>query len=225
MGNNILNIISSSSKGNCYIYNKDLMLDIGVNFVKIKPYIRDLKLLLLTHRHQDHINRKTLQKLIYEMPTLKIVCGEWIVQLLIDLGVSKKNIYVLKINKKYDLGKYIIEPVEAIHDVPNCGYKIIIKATNYKIFHITDTSSLDGIEAKGFDMFSIESNYNEELLEQHIQECIENNDDENKLFYLQRVAKTHLSDRSCTDFLLENMGNNSIYEKIHQSSYNYKEVD
>lgn len=226
MGNNILNIISSSSKeGNCYIYNQDLMIDIGVAFAKIKPYINNIKLLCLTHIHSDHLNKKTIKKLLYEKPIIKIVCGEWMVQLLIDLGVSKKNIYVLKINKKYDLGKYIIEPVEAIHDVPNCGYKIIIKATNYKIFHITDTSSLDGIEAKGFDMFSIESNYNEELLEQHIQECIENNDDENKLFYLQRVAKTHLSDRSCNDFLLESMGDNSIYEKIHQSSYNYKEID
>ena len=219
MENDILNVISSSSKGNCYIYNKDLMLDIGVSFAKVKPYIRNLKLLLLTHRHQDHINRKTLQKLIYEMPTLKIVCGEWMVQLLINLGVNKKNIYVLKINKKYDLGKYIIEPIKAIHDVSNCGYKIIIKATNYKIFHITDTASLNEIEAKGFDMFSIESNYNEELLKKHIEEC----EDENMLYYLNRVPYTHLSYEQANSFLIENMGDNSQFEYIHQSDYNFEE--
>lgn len=43
------NIISSNSTGNCYIYNEDLMLDIGVAFSKIKPYIRKIKLLCLTH--------------------------------------------------------------------------------------------------------------------------------------------------------------------------------
>ena len=216
--NEILNIISSSSKGNCYIYNKDLMLDIGVSFAKIKPYIRNLKLLLLTHRHQDHINRKTLQKLIYEMPTLKIVCGEWMVQLLVDLGVNKKNIYILKLNKKYDLGKYIIEPVEAIHDVPNCGYKITIKATNYRIFHITDTSNVSHIEAKNFNLYCIESNYKDEILEYHKQIC--GNEDE--MYYLDRVDKTHLSYSKANDFLINNMGDNSQFEYIHQSSYNFK---
>ena len=219
------NIISSSSKGNCYIYNQDLMIDIGVAFAKIKPYINNIKLLCLTHIHSDHLNKKTIKKLLYEKPTIKIVCGEWLVQILVDLGINKKNIFVLKINKKYDLGKYIIELVPAMHDVENCGYKIVIKENNYKIFHITDTNSVDHIQAKNYDLYLVESNYNEELLEQHIQECIYNGDDENKLYYLQRVGKTHLSDKKCNDFLLENMGDNSIYEKIHQSSYNYKEVD
>lgn len=215
----IINTISSSSKGNCYIYNKDLMLDIGVSFAKIKPYIRDLKLLLLTHRHQDHINKTTLKKLIYEMPTLKIVCGEWLVQLLVDLGVSKKNIFILKPNKKYDLGKYIIEPVNAIHDVPNCGYKITIKTTNYKIFHITDTSDVSHIEAKNFNLYCIESNYKEEILEYHKQMCT--NPDE--MYYLDRVVKTHLSYSKANDFLLKNMGVNSEYCYVHQSKNNFKE--
>lgn len=45
----IANIISSSSKGNCYIYNNDLMIDIGVPFRKIKDYKNDIKILCLTH--------------------------------------------------------------------------------------------------------------------------------------------------------------------------------
>lgn len=47
----ILNIISSNSLGNCYIYNKELMVDVGVAFSKIKPYLKDIKAILLTHRH------------------------------------------------------------------------------------------------------------------------------------------------------------------------------
>lgn len=215
------NVISSTSKGNCYIYNNDLMLDIGVSFAKIKPYIKNIKLLCLTHRHIDHLNKKTLQKLMYEKPTVKIVCGEWLVQILVDLGVNKKNIYVLKLNKKYDLGKYIIELVPAVHDVENCGYKITIKENNYRIFHITDTASVDHLEAKNYDMFSIESNYNEELLKQHIEEC----EDKNELYYLNRVSNTHLSFEQANSFLIENMGVNSAYQYIHKSNYNFEEVE
>ena len=222
--NNIFNVISSSSKtGNCYIYNKDLMIDIGVSFSKIKPYIKDIKLLCLTHEHSDHLRKKTIQKLMYEKPTIKIVCGEWLVQTLVDLGINKKNIFVLKLNKKYDLGEYIIELVPAIHDVENCGYKITIKNDNYKIFHITDTASVEHLEAKNYDMFAIESNYNEELMQEHIQECLDNGDSENKLFYLQRAMNNHLSSKKTYDFLIENMKNDSKYILLHKSNYNYKE--
>ena len=217
--NNILNIVSSSSSGNCYIYNQDLMIDIGVSFAKIKPYLINIKLLCLTHQHQDHINKKTLKRLIFEKPTIKIICGKWLVKILVEIGINKQNIYVLELNKKYDLGKYIIQLVPAIHDVENCGYKIIIKKDNYKIFHITDTSNLQGIEAKNYNFFSIEANYSEELLKKHIEEC----EDENMLYYLNRVPYTHLSQEQANNFLIENMGDNSIYEYIHQSNYNFEE--
>lgn len=49
--NDIVNIISSSSKGNCYIYNKDLMVDVGVSYSKIKEYLKEIKLILLSHQH------------------------------------------------------------------------------------------------------------------------------------------------------------------------------
>lgn len=222
--NNIFNVISSSSKtGNCYIYNKDIMVDIGVSFNKIKPYIKDIKLLLLSHQHSDHINKTTLKKLMYEKPTIMVLCGEWLVQTLVDIGIPKKNIFVIEIDKKYDLGKYIIEPVLAIHDVDNCGYKITIKETNYKIFHITDTNSVQHIEAKNYNLYCIESNYNEELMQEHIQECLDNGDSENKLFYLQRAMNNHLSSKKTYDFLIENMKNDSKYILLHKSNYNYKE--
>lgn len=215
--NNILNIVSSSSSGNCYIYNQDLMLDVGVSFSKIKPYLKDIKLLCLTHRHQDHINKKTLQRLIFEKPTIKIICGKWLIKILVEIGVNKKNIYVLELNKKYDLGKYIIELIPAIHDVENCGYKIIIKKGDYKIFHITDTANLEGIEAKNYNFFSIEANYKEEVLERHLKECTQE-----ELVYLQRVPKTHLSWNQANTFLIENMGKNSEFQYIHESTYNFE---
>ena len=211
--NDILNIISSSSSGNCYIYNQDLMVDIGVPFSKIKSYYKDIKLLLLTHLHSDHLMKTTLKKIIYEKPTLKIVCGWWLVNNLVEIGVDKKNIYVLEIDKKYDLGKYIIEPVMAFHDVPNCGYKIIIKSTNYKIFHISDTGSIDHIEAKDYDWYSIEGNYEtDEEIKKKIKEARE----KGEFCYLERVQNTHINQVKALNWLNKNKGVDSQFQFIHQ---------
>lgn len=49
--NDILNVISTGSLGNCYIYDRELMVDVGVAFSKIKPYLKDIKVILLTHQH------------------------------------------------------------------------------------------------------------------------------------------------------------------------------
>ena len=122
--NEIVNIISSSSKGNAYIYNKDILVDVGVSFAKIKEYLYDIKLILLTHRHNDHINQKTLSKIIYENPTVKIGCGKWLVKLLMDLGVPLKNIYVLDLNKTYNFGKYIINMGDWVHTGNNNSKEI-----------------------------------------------------------------------------------------------------
>lgn len=211
--NDIVNIISSSSGGNSYIYNKDIMLDVGVSFNKIKPYIKDIKLVLLTHIHGDHLNKKTLKKILYERPTIKIICCFWLVDELVKVGINKKNIYVLELEKKYDLGKYIIEPVPALHDKPNCGYKITIKENNYKIFHITDTNDVSHLEAKGFNFYGIEANYiDEEELENRIKK-----DYEDGLTYshYERVQKTHLSQLKAYNWLQKNMSKESEFVFLH----------
>lgn len=108
---------NSAQVGNCYIYNKDLMIDIGMPFSAIKPYYKDIKLLLLTHQHLDHIKISTLKKIIFERPLLKILCCNFLVDFLKQNGIYGKNIYILQLDKQYDLGKYLITPVYAPHDV------------------------------------------------------------------------------------------------------------
>lgn len=143
---------------------------------------------------------------------------------LIKLNVSKKNIYVLKDRKTYDLGKFTIKPIETFHDVSNTSYLIDFKPNT--MYYATDTCELPNDEClKGLDYYFIEANYNEELLEQHINQALESEDSENKLFYLNRVKTTHLSEKQTVDFLLENMKNDSKYILLHKSNYNYKEED
>ena len=209
--NNIFIPIASSSAGNCYIYNQDLMIDIGVTYKKVKPYLKSIKIILLTHIHSDHINKTTLKKTLFEYPNIKIVCCWWLVELLINLGIPRKNMIVLELEKKYDFKKYIIEPVPAIHDVPNCGYKIIIKGINYKIFHISDTTSVNHIEAKDYDLCSIEANY---LTEEELDKKIEQDKLENKYSHYERVKNTHLSQLQALNWIQKN--NIKDYCFIHQ---------
>lgn len=44
-------ILSSSSSGNCLIFNKYMAIDMGIFFKQIKPYLKELKVILLTHIH------------------------------------------------------------------------------------------------------------------------------------------------------------------------------
>lgn len=213
-------IIGSSSKGNCIVVEDILMLDCGLSYNKIKQYLSKVKLIFISHVHQDHLLPSTIKKIAYNYPTIKFIVGsEDVVKKLVECNISKKNIYVLKNSIKYDLGLVKVRLIDLYHDVENYGLKWEINSK--KGIYATDTSKIDHIVAEDYDLYLIESNYVEELLEQHIQDC----EDENKLYYLNRVKNTHLSSKKCTDFLLQNMGKDSEYVRIHKSQWNYEEVD
>ena len=198
-------IINSGSDGNCTIIESKIAIDMGVSFKKLSPYFKDLKLVLLTHIHCDHFNKATIKKLAKERPTLRFGCCEWLVQDLIDCGIDKRNIDVYKIGIKYNYTQFKIVPLKLYHDVPQCGYRIFID--DYKIIYATDTKTLDGITAPNYDYYFIEANYDndEELHNRAI-----NN------YYESRVKNTHLSKEYASNWILENMGANSVYEFMHQ---------
>lgn len=153
---------------------------------------------------------------------MKFVCREWLVEDLVKLNVNKKNIYVLKDRKTYDLGKLTIKPIETYHDVENTSYLVDFKPIT--MYYATDTRELPNDEClRGLNYYFIEANYNEELMQEHIQGCLDNGDSENKLFYLQRAMNNHLSSKKTYDFLIENMKNDSKYILLHKSNYNYIE--
>lgn len=214
------NVISSSSKGNCIIVEDILMLDVGVSYTKIKKYLNKVKLIFISHSHQDHLLPSTIKKIIYNFPTIKFLTGsEVVVKKLVEYGVNKKNIFILKEYKWYDLGilNVMLEPL--IHDTPN--YCLKWQLNGKKGIYVVDTANVDDIEAECYDLFLIENNYREDILRKHIEEC----EDESMLYYLNRVPHTHLSDEQANSFLIENMGTDSVYEYLHQSDYNFERRD
>ena len=203
-------IISSCSTGNATIIRDIILIDCGVTFKRLEKYYKQLKIVLLTHIHSDHFKKETIRKLAQERPTLRFACCEWLLQPLLECGVLRKNIDVLQIGTRYDYKLFKIVPIKLYHDVPQCGYRVLFD--DYKVIYMTDTRTVEGIVAKNYDLYLVEGNYEEEELEQRIKQKQE----EGLYYYESRVRNTHLSKGQATDFLLNNMGENSEYVLMHQ---------
>lgn len=199
------NIINSGSDGNCTIINDIIAIDMGVSFKKLAPYVKNLELVLLTHCHCDHFNKKTIKRLAKERPLVRFACCSWLVEQLLELGIDKNRIDVCEIGKRYNYEKFQIIPIKLYHDVPNCGWRLFIGKE--KLIYCTDTYTLEGIKAINYDYYLIEGNYeNEEELKNRAK-------DE---YYVSRVKHTHLSKEYARNWLLDNMGLKSVYEFMHQ---------
>lgn len=210
-------IIGSSSKGNAIVLEDIILLDCGVSYTKLYECLKKIKLIFVSHLHKDHLLPSTIKKIAYEHPNIKFIVSSYDVYIkLTDCGVNRKNVYKLNPNVWYDLKAFKVKTQPVFHDVQN--HCIHIEINGKKAIYIVDTNNVNNITAKNYDLFLIENNYQKDVLQKHIDEC----EDENKLYYLNRVPKTHLSAEECNSFLIENMGDNSEFCYIHQSTYNYE---
>lgn len=204
------NIISTGSQGNAVVLNDCILIDCGVSFKALKEVYKGLKLVLLTHLHSDHFRPQTLKRLADERATLRFGCCQWLVKPLIDAGIPKQSIDVYEIGKIYDYKAFKVSPIKLYHNVPNSGYRVF--ANGEKAIYATDTGHLQGITAKDYDLYMIESNYDEDDLEQRIREKT----DAGQYCYELNVAERHLSHTQASEWLLANMKKNSEYVFLHQ---------
>lgn len=200
-------IIESGSRGNCTVIEDIIAVDMGISFKALKPYIKNLKIVCLTHIHSDHFNKKTIKRLAEERPTLRFACAEYLKEELESLGV--KNVDVLNIGKKYDYGVFQVSPIKLYHDVPNTGWRIYINGE--KAIYCTDTSTLDGISAKNYNLYLIEANYEEDELKKRIQD----KESEGKFAYEYYVPDRHLSKEQADTFICKNSGDKSKFVYMH----------
>lgn len=203
------NILATGSKGNAVILENIVLVDCGVSYKKLKPHTKDLKIVLLTHIHGDHFNKTTIKKLAADRPTLRFGAYKWLVQPLLDCGVKAKNIDVFESDKTFNYGSLKVAPFMLHHDVPNCGYKL--KISNHTVFYATDTENLNGIEAKDFELYLIEANYEEEEIKERIADKKLNGE----YVYEYRASKNHLSKTQTDNWLAENMGPDSEFVYMH----------
>lgn len=209
----IVKVISSGSEGNAVIYNNAIMVDCGVTLKALQEVKRSLKIILLTHKHSDHLKIRTLQRLQAERPTLRVACGDFLLEELPCI----KNIDVLQVGKIYDYGAFKVSPVKLYHDVPNFGWRIFLP-NGQKIFHATDTVHLEGITAKGYDLYAIEHNYCEEYIQEAIEEARANGE----YTHAYGNINTHLSIQQAMAFIEANRKESSEVLELHKSRSFYK---
>lgn len=209
----IAKVISSGSEGNAVIYNNAIMVDCGVTLKALQEVKRSLRIVLLTHKHGDHLKLRTLQRLQTERPTLRVACGNFLLEELPCI----KNIDVLQVGKIYDYGAFKVSPVKLYHDVPNFGWRIFLP-NGQKIFHATDTVHLEGISAKGYDLYAIEHNYCEEYIQQAIEEARANGE----YTHAYGNINTHLSIQQARAFIEANRKESSEVLELHKSRSFYK---
>lgn len=201
------NIISSGSEGNAIIYFNSIMVDCGIPFSLANPYVKDIQLILLTHIHGDHFNLSTIKRLAFERPALRFGCGEFLAEHLQDI----RNVDVYEPGKLYDYGQFKISPVILYHDVKNFGYRIF--KDDKRVFHATDTFTLDGITAKSYDLYAIEANYDEDT----IYDLIREKQLRGEYAHQRGSINSHLSRQQAQNFILSNAGKNYEFIMLHQS--------
>lgn len=206
----IYNIIATGSAGNAVLLGGGkILIDCGVSYKLLEPYIKDIQVVLLTHIHSDHFRPSTIRRLAKERPTLRWCCCDWLVPNLSKL-VDKRRIDIAK--PGFCLvytGFCTVKPEHASHDVPNCGWHIW--RGNEAAFYITDTASMDGISAKNYDLYMIEANHGEEEIVERMEDKISRGE----YSYEMRAAHTHLSEEKALDWIYQNIGPNGEYVFLH----------
>lgn len=203
-------IIQTGSKGNAVVINGEILIDCGVPYKKLVPYVKDLRLVLLTHCHSDHFKPTTIRRLHKERPTLRFGCCKWMVGPLVEAGVDKHAIDVYELDLYNWYASFGICPQSTTHDVPNCCYHIYFRPC-VRVFYATDAGTLDGIKANGYDLYLVEANHTQAEIEERAKEKQEHGE----FVYEYRAAANHLSKEQAEDWLYQNMGPNSRYVFLH----------
>ncbi len=138
--------------------------------------------------------------------------GNPLVAELLLCGVKEKRIITLPLEKWFNIGIFKVRLDYLLHDVPNDCIHVEFK-DGTKMFYATDTSSLEHVQAKSYDYYFVEANYDtDEELERKIREAKE----KGKFTYLERVKNTHLSQLDALNWYDKNKGENSEIVFIHQ---------
>lgn len=205
----MVSVLASGSTGNSVLYHQSILVDIGIPYSLFAEIdVQSLMLVLLTHEHRDHLNLYTLRKLQFERPGIRIAAGE---HLLGNLS-GFRNIDVMEAGKIYNYGNIRVSPVVLYHDVPNFGWRIYVGDKKY--FHATDTAHLRGIEAKGYDYYCLEANYDEET----VLEAIQAKREVGEYAHQRYSVNVHLSNQQADEFFYKNKKEDSKLIRLHVSN-------
>ena len=164
-------VLGSSSKGNCYLLkagsafdNECLVIEAGISFNEVKKALKfninTIVGCLVSHRHGDHA--KYIAK--FCDAGIKVHANADVIEHL--PGVSKVFLKEIKPMQCFKVGNFKVFVLPMLHDVSCLGF-VIEHIEMGKVFFATDTYAIRHRVA-GIDYYMIESNYNDEVLNENI---------------------------------------------------------
>jgi phosphoribosyl 1,2-cyclic phosphodiesterase len=189
-----LKVLSSSSKGNCYVLQgekESLILEAGIHYKDILKgldfSLNNIVGCLVTHEHKDH--SKSLQDLIKK--GIDIYTSKGTVE---ACGASGHRIHHIESEKQFKIGEFTILPFEVQHDAAEpLGFLIQHKEIG-KLLFITD-SYYCKYNFKGLNHILIECNHSGQILKENVEQGIV------PISLSMRIIKSHFSLDNVKEFL------------------------
>ena len=205
-------VIASGSSGNAVLID-DILVDVGVSFQKIKPYLASVNYLLITHIHTDHVRAKTLERIRKIYPRITVIGNHEVAQMY-DVDIIANDLY------KIETRDYTFTPIEVPHDVLTYAYTWETKRGS-RVLYCTDTYDMsnvtEGLPNYKYDYLFIESNHDERKLDQ-----IQDVSYKKYGYNAYAGAKRHLStQQSKTFFYVNRKDKSSEWIELHKSSRFY----
>lgn len=198
----IYDVIATGSKGNAVLVqekgNKGILFDCGISWKALEPYINKIDLIVITHKHKDHIRESTLNKVKLLYPHIPIITPDKS-----EIEYDKIDAEIPHNVWKLIKGKYQMIFVPTPHSVPNCAIIVKFPCDN-TCMYATDTASIDHIKASGLDIYFIEHNYSDVR-----------NIAETSNHAIVNVT-THLSNEDAYSWYLRNKGEHSVLVPLHE---------
>lgn len=200
-------VIASGSKGNCVVIG-NVMVDCGVAYTKLKDHLYDVKYLLITHIHSDHLRKSTFNYIKKHFPHIKTI-GNYDVAQTVDVH------YIINAGFELLTDDYVFNAFKCVHDVETYGFYWV--QDGYNIIYATDTSNMNFAPKDiPFDYLFLESNHDEKKLE-----AVRNRHRE--LGYdAYSGGKRHLSTRKSREYYFVNRRDNEAeHIELHKSERFY----
>lgn len=163
----ILQVLSSSSAGNCYLLcsdNEILIVEAGVKLSKVKQALNyDMSKIvgcIVSHSHGDHAG----EIVDYTNAGINVLALKYVFD---TKGITEHHrARIIEANKGYSLGSFKILAFPVAHDVPTLGF-LISHPESGNILFVTDTFMCE-YTFKNLNHILIEANYSDEILSNNI---------------------------------------------------------
>lgn len=161
-----MNILGSSSKGNCYILQNDreaIIIEAGISLAEVKKAIgwniAKVKVCIISHQHNDHAGHAAE----YERAGIPLLALPSVIE---AKQLKAATTTAIRTGTGYIYGSFKILPFEVKHDVPCAGFLIDHEETGRTLF-FTDTYAMP-YDFKNITHWMMEANYSDDILDRNV---------------------------------------------------------